>query len=72
MKINKFYSGAEHIARAIARGSNDAHTHETFEDAVANARMQLEDQPNKECVIIVKIIAIVKRKEQPIVVERLK
>ena len=70
MKINKYYTGAEHIARAIARGTNDPHTHETEAEAIRNAKLQLEDQPNRESVIIVRIVAIVKRKEQPIVVEK--
>lgn len=69
--INKFYSGAQHITRAIMQGTNDAHTHKTIEGAIENARMQLEDQPNTDAVIIVKIVAIVRRKDMPIVVEKL-
>jgi hypothetical protein len=69
--IKKFYTGAEHIARAIMNGTNDTHTHATMEEAVRNARMQLEDQPTRDGVIIVKIVAVVRRKEMPIVVEKL-
>lgn len=69
--INRYYTGAEHIARAIMQGGNDTHTHKTLESAIANAQTQLEDQPNRDAVIIVKIVAVVRRKEQPIVVEKL-
>jgi len=69
--INKFYTGAQHIARAIMTGDNDAHTHKTFEAATKNAVMQLEDQPNLDAIIIVKIVGIIRRKDMPIMVEKL-
>jgi hypothetical protein len=66
-KLNKFYLGAQHIANDIANGRNNSHTHPTLDAAIRDAKLRVEG--GEEVVTIVKIVAIVKRKETPVVVE---
>lgn len=70
--IQKYYVGAEHIAQGIANGHNDKWTRKTEADAIAHAKRILQDDPHKDCVIVVKITHIIRRKDQPIVVEKVK
>ncbi len=68
MKINKYYVGAEHIADAINRGTNDNHTHETLKEAIEDGRELVT--LGRSSVIIVQIVRVIHRKT-PIVVERI-
>lgn len=70
-KISKFYVGARHIAEAIGRGETDDWQRVSLDDAVRHAR-QIVESGEQECAIVVQIVRIVKRKEQPIVVEVVK
>lgn len=70
--INKFYVGAEHIARAIEAGTNDSHTCATLDEAIAEAKGTLEEYPNRQSVIIVQIVRIVRRKNIPVEIQVVK
>ncbi len=68
--LNKFYVGASHIGAAFARGVNDPHTHPTLNAAIENATERINDG-NEDTVIIVKIVAVVRRAKAPVTVEKL-
>jgi len=68
-KINKFYVGAAHIAEAIGNGSNDEWSHSTLESAINHAKHVME-RDEKDCAIIVKIVAVLKRESRPIKVQK--
>lgn len=68
-KINKFYCSATHISGAIAIGENADWTHPTLDKAIDHAKELLEEQ-DMEVVAVVEIIRLVRRKSQPIVVEK--
>ncbi len=68
MKINKYYVGAQHLAAAIQRGENDKNTHATIDGAI-NAGKRLVENRAAECVIVVKVVRIIRRTTPPIVVE---
>lgn len=68
-QINKYYVGAEHIAEAIAEGTNAEWTQATLEEAVEKGK-KLFDEEHRECVVIVKIIRILRRAKTPIIVEK--
>lgn len=65
--MNKYYLGALHIARSVRDKSNNAHTMETLEEAIDAAKKRV--LAGEDCVIIVEIIRIVRRQENPIIVE---
>jgi len=69
MEINKFYVGAAHIATAIESGCNAEWSHSTYEKAVEHAKAIMERE-DKECAIIVKIVAVLRRETRPIRVEK--
>jgi len=68
-KINKFYVGAAHIAEAIGNGSNDEWSHSTLDSAINHAKHVME-RDEKDCAIIVKIVAVLKRENRPIKVQK--
>ena len=68
--IDKFYVGAKHIAASIASSENNEWSHKTFEDAIAHAKSQMENE-GLHCAIVVKIVAVLKRASPPIKVEKL-
>lgn len=67
--IDRYYVGASHIAEAISMKGNDAHTRATVEEAIEAATEVLENDPMRNCVIIVKIIRVVRRASRPNVIE---
>lgn len=69
--INKFYVGATHIASAIADGSNGKWTHKTIEQAIAHGKSIMESE-DRDCVIVVKIVKVLRRASTPIIVEDVK
>jgi hypothetical protein len=70
MKVtNKYYVGAEHIGNAIVRGEIPHLCHPSLDDAIADARKKLAADNRRDGVVIVKIVAVVKRQEPPVVVE---
>ncbi len=69
--IKKYYVGAKHIASAIRMGNNADCTRDTFEQALTDARQTIANERGVDSVVIVKIIAVVRRESPPIVVEML-
>lgn len=69
-EIHQYYVGATHIGEAIGQGHNDSHTRKNLDAAIEMAKDKLENETT-ECVIVVKIVAVIHRKAQPIVVEKL-
>lgn len=68
--LNKYYVGAKHIGAAIARRGDPAGTAyavPTMEDAIEQAKQTIRNG-EAECLVIVKIVAIVRR-EMPITVD---
>ena len=65
MKINKFYVGAAHIAESINNGKNSDWSHPTYEAAIEHAKALMERE-DKDSMIIVQIIAVLKRRKHPI------
>jgi hypothetical protein len=70
--LNKFYCAAKHISTAFSRGHNDAWTRSSEPEAIAHAKQILEMDSAQEAVVIVKVVAVVRRAKQPISVERIK
>lgn len=68
--MNKYYVGAKHIGSTIARNDHaDGYTQPTVGDAIAQAKETIR-RGEAECLVVVKIVAIVRR-EVPITVEDL-
>lgn len=68
--MNKYYVGAKHIGSAIRNSGNaDGYCHATMNEAIEAAKDSIREG-NADCLVIVKIIAIVRR-EIPIIVEDL-
>lgn len=70
-KPKKFYVGAKHIGQAIERGYNAACCRETFEEAVADAREYMHRDDSIQTVVVVQIVAFVKRQRPVVDVEML-
>jgi len=70
--INLYYVGAGHVADAILQGNNDSWTHPTLDKAIKHATNIIECDKDKEIVIVVKIVTIVRRKKIPVSIEILK
>ena len=70
-RMNKFYVGARHIAESIEVEDNHEWTKATVEEAVEHARETMEED-NLDMAIVVQIIRVLKRKSNPIVVEKVK
>lgn len=68
--INQYYVGAKHISEDIANGRNDAWTHKSLDAAVAHGKKIIEAE-NVDVVTIVKIVRIIRRQAQPVIVEKL-
>lgn len=71
-KLNKYYVGAEHISDAFAAGENDDWTHPTEQAAINHAKELLAEDTERESVIIVKITHIVRRKNRPVIVQKVR
>lgn len=69
-KINLFYAGAENIANAIFIKENDAWTRPTLEAAIEHGE-ELMESDGRNCVIIVKIVRILRRAKNPIIIEKI-
>ena len=67
--MNKFYVGAAHIANAIGQGRNDPWSKPTLEAAIKHGKSIIEEE-DKDCVIIVKVVAVLKREKTQIKVEK--
>lgn len=67
---NKFYVGAQNISEAFGMGYDDDWTHPTEQAAINHARNILHDEPDRECCVIVKVVAVVKRAAKPVIVEK--
>ena len=65
--LKKYYVGAKHIGQSVQHGNNADCTRETFDDAIADAKKQIRE--GAQCVVVVKIVAIVRRDSPPITVE---
>jgi hypothetical protein len=65
--MKKYYVGARHIGQSIQHGSNADCTRETLDDAIADAKQQIRG--GADTVVVVKIVAIVRRDHPPISVE---
>jgi hypothetical protein len=69
--LNKFYVAAEHISVNVAQGFNDNWTRPTLDSAIEHAKEILAKNPSREGVVIVQMIRIVRRRTQPVIVEKL-
>lgn len=69
--INKFYVAANHIASSIANGNNSDWSHKTIEQAIAHGKSIMESE-DRDCVVLVKIIKVLRRASTPIIVEDVK
>jgi len=69
--IFKYYCGARHIGSAVARGDNAPIQRYTIEEAIADAKEQIRTQ-GVECVVVVEIVAVVRKDYPPVTVEILK
>jgi hypothetical protein len=66
--MDKYYVGAKHIGAAIGRhGHANGYAVPTLEEAIEQAKNTIRDG-GAECLVIVKIVAVVRR-EIPITVE---
>jgi len=68
-KLNRFYIGADHIARSIETGKNDPWTKSTLLEAIKHAEKVLDDE-DRNVVVVVQIVRIVRRRKAPIVIEK--
>lgn len=69
VKLNKFYVGAAHIGAAISMGTNAEWSKPTFEAAVKHGK-EIMETDNKDCVVIVQIVAVLTREPNPIRVKK--
>jgi len=65
--LKKFYVGARHIGQSIQHGSNADCTRFTIDEAIDDAKKQI--QGGADCVVIVKIVRIVRKDFPPITIE---
>ena len=65
--LKKYYVGARHIGQSIQHGSNADCTRLTIDEAIDDAKKQI--QGGADCVVIVKIVCIVRKDFPPITVE---
>ena len=64
--MNRYYIGADHIARAAASGKDDSHTRGSLDEAIEAAKQHLSLNPNTKHVSIVKIVALVSIEDPPV------
>lgn len=69
-KPKKFYAGAKHIGHAIERGKNATCTRDTFEEAVKDAQDYMQKDDSLNTVVVVQIVAVVRRQKPAIDVEK--
>lgn len=69
--INRYYVGAKHIGSSINMGGNADCTRATFEEALADAQQQLDENPHQKAVVIVRITHVVRRAKHPIEIQEL-
>jgi hypothetical protein len=65
--MKKFYVGAKHIGAAVSRGQDSSCTRETLNETIEEAKNMIRNN-EAECLIIVQIVAVVRR-DVPIIVE---
>lgn len=68
MRHNSYYHAARHIAQAVSNNTDAQCTFQTMEQAVDDAKRKIRIGEANE-VVIVKMVAIVKRDEPPVVME---
>ena len=68
--MKKFYVGARHIGASIHHNSNADCTRATVEEAIADAKTQV--RAGADCVVVVEIVAIIRREHPPVSVEMLR
>jgi hypothetical protein len=66
--MKRYYVGAMHIGQAIADGLDAGGTRATIEEAVADASAKIR-RGESRCLVIVQIIAVVRKDEVPVSVE---
>lgn len=66
--VKKFYAGAKHIGAAIKRGHNAECTRATVDEAIADAKNAIRNG-EADVMVVVEIVAIVRRDHPPITVE---
>lgn len=71
-KMNKFYVASDRISEPVSQGRNDRWTRKTLAEATEHAQELLNKQPNKDIMLIVKIVRIVKRAKAPIQIQDIK
>ncbi len=73
MKITKrFYVGANKVfdTKEFGEMCGKSWAKSTLEEAINHAKKILEDKPEQEYAFVVQIIRVVRRKQQPLVVEK--
>ncbi len=68
-KMNKFYTASDKISNPIADNKNAWWTRSTLAEATKHAEELMIEHPDRDCVCIVKIVRIVRRKQMPLVFE---
>lgn len=65
--FKRFYVGAKHIGSGIESGLEAGCLRETLNEAVAEARQTIQTlHSGVDCLVIVKIVAIVRRASPPV------
>lgn len=67
--MKKYYVGAKHIGAAIGQGRNASCTHQEMGDAIEEAVRTVRGNPDIDCMVVVKIVRVVRRDRPPVVVE---
>lgn len=67
--MKKYYVGAKHIGAAIGRGHNASCTHQEMGDAIEEAVRTIRSNTDIDCMVVVKIVRVVRRDHPPVVVE---
>lgn len=69
--MKKFYVGTNKVFIPGAY-SEKTWAKNTLGEAIAHARQILDEKPDQEFAFVVKVVAVIKRKNQPIIVEMIK
>jgi len=71
--LNKYYVAHPKIGNAFVAGRNDPWTRATESQAIEHAKNLLDgDGDHREGVVVVKIVAVIRRKKTPVKIERVK
>lgn len=62
--MKKYYLSARHIAEAIGRDTDADCMHDNLNEAIQEARERIHE--GRDCVVIVKVVRIVRRSKPPI------